>query len=99
METIPNCRESDAKHRSMLVVADIDLNEKLFEHLLRQEWTVEFVLSNDEALLALRRRPFDLIVTAEATSVSEDVLLLQRIRSFRPHTRMIILTREKTSQD
>jgi len=83
----------------MLVVADIDLNEKLFEHLLRQEWTVEFVLSNDEALLALRRRPFDLIVTAEATSVSEDVLLLQRIRSFRPHTRMIILTREKTSQD
>jgi CheY-like chemotaxis protein len=90
--------ESDAKQRSMLVVADVELNEKLFEHLLRQEWTVEFVMSNDEALLALRRRPFDLIVTAETSSAMDDILLLQRIRSFRPHTRMIILTTDSTSE-
>jgi anti-sigma regulatory factor (Ser/Thr protein kinase) len=83
----------------MLVVAALELNEELFAHLFRQGWTVEFVLSNDEAVLALRRRPFDLIVTAEATSAKEDILLLQRIRSFRPHTRMIILTRDKTSED
>jgi anti-sigma regulatory factor (Ser/Thr protein kinase)/CheY-like chemotaxis protein len=99
MENSIKIHESDEKNRSMLVVSDIDLNEKLFEHLLRQEWTVEFVLSNDDALLALRKRPFDLIVTAEATSTAEDILLLQQIRSFRPHTRMIILTRESTSQD
>jgi len=99
MDTNTASQNSEAAHRSMLVVADTDLNEKLFEHLLRQEWTVEFVMSNDEALLALRRRPFDLIVTAEATSATEDIELLRRIRSYRPHTRMIILTGEKTSQD
>lgn len=99
MENRTHNHESDAKQRSMLVVADTDLNEKLFEHLLGQEWIVEFVLSNEEALLALRRRPFDLIVTAEASSATDDILLLQRIRSFRPHTRMIILTRESTSQE
>jgi CheY-like chemotaxis protein/anti-sigma regulatory factor (Ser/Thr protein kinase) len=99
MENPTDTHELDAKQRSMLVVADVDLNEKLFEHLLRQEWTVEFVLSNEEALLALRRKPFDLIVTAEATPAVDDIHLLQQIRSFRPHTRMIILTRESTSQD
>jgi len=83
----------------MLVITDEDMNARLFDHLLKQEWTVEYVMSNDEALLALRRRPFDLIVTAEATSALEDLDLLQRIRSFRPHTRMIILTMESTTQD
>ena len=56
-------------------------------------------MSNDEALQALRQRPFDLIMTAEGTSALEDIDLLQRIRSFRPHTRMIILTREGTKED
>lgn len=88
-----------AKARSMLVVADTDLSTRLSHHLLLQEWEVEYVLSNDEAMLALRRRPFDLIVTAQKTSAMEDIGLLQRIRSFRPHTRMIILTGESTTED
>jgi anti-sigma regulatory factor (Ser/Thr protein kinase)/DNA-binding NarL/FixJ family response regulator len=91
--------ESPAQTRSMLVVADADLNEKLFDHLLKQEWNVEYVLSNDDALKALQSQPYDLIVTAEGTSAVEDIDLLQRIRSFRPHTRMIVLTRESTTED
>jgi anti-sigma regulatory factor (Ser/Thr protein kinase)/CheY-like chemotaxis protein len=82
----------------MLVVADVDLNPRLFDHLLNQEWNVEYVLSNDEALLALRRHPFDLIVTAEGTSTVDDIHLLQEIRAFRSHTRMIILTMESTTE-
>jgi CheY-like chemotaxis protein/anti-sigma regulatory factor (Ser/Thr protein kinase) len=85
--------------RSMLVVVNSDVNERLFDHLLRQDWHVEFVMSNDEALLAVRRRPFDLIVTGEGTSAIEDIHLLQRIRCFRPHTRMIILTGKGTTED
>jgi len=88
-----------AKARSMLVVTDVDLSTRLFEHLVKQEWEVEYALSNEEAMLALRRRPFDLIVTGEGTSAIEDLYLLQRIRSFRPHTRMIILTKESTTVD
>ncbi len=83
----------------MLVVADAELNATLFDHLLEQEWDVEYALSNDQALSAVRRKPFDLVVTAEATTVMEDVHLLGRIRSVRPHTRMIILTRDNTTED
>ena len=73
-------QESPSHPRSMLVVVDTDLDAKLFDHLLKQEWNVEYVMSNDEALQALRQRPFDLIMTAEGTSALEDVDLLQRIR-------------------
>lgn len=90
--------ESPAEARSMLVVVGSDLNEKLFDHLARQEWNVEFAMSNDEALLSLRRHPFDLVITAEATSAIDDIHLLQRMRAFRPHTRMIIVTKESTSE-
>ena len=99
MDPRDNVPESPARLRSMLVVADENLNSRLVDHLLKQEWTVEYVMSNDEALLAVRERPFDLIITAENTSAMEDVHLLQRIRSVRPHTRMIILTGEGTTQE
>src|SRR5215472_3356991 len=87
------------RQKSLLVVADVNLNEILVDHLLKQEWAVEYVSSNDEALSTLLRHSFDLIVTAEGTSAKEDVSLLQRIRVARPHTRMIILAREGTRDD
>jgi len=83
----------------MLVVADLDLNSMLFDHLLTREWHVEYVASNEEALSLLRRKPFDLILTAEGTSAKEDIALLQQIRSVRPHTRMIILARDTSTED
>lgn len=83
----------------MLVVADVDLDARLFDHLLRQEWKVEYVLSNEEALAAAGARAFNVIVTAEGTSAKEDLRLLQQLRSVRPHTRMIILTKDSTTED
>lgn len=90
---------SSPTDRSILVVADADLDPKLFDHLLRREWNVEYVSSNEEALSVLHKRSFDLILTAEGTSAEEDISLLRKIRTARPHTRMIILTRESTTQD
>jgi anti-sigma regulatory factor (Ser/Thr protein kinase)/ActR/RegA family two-component response regulator len=87
------------KMRSLLVVADVNLNPKLFDHLLRQEWKVDYVSSNEEALARVQREAFDLIVTAEGTSAKEDIRLLQCIRLVRPHTRMIILTDDRTQED
>lgn len=99
MEPNGDLKDSSTQPRSLLVVADVDLNPQLFDHLLKQEWAVEYVLSNEEALSALRSRSFDLILTAEGTSAKEDILLLQQMRSVRPHTRMIILTRQGTTED
>jgi len=85
--------------RSMLVVADSDLSAALFDHLLKQDWKVEYVSSNEEALSLLRRRPFDLVLTAQGSSAKQDINLLQQIRTVHPHTRMIILTKESTTED
>src|SRR5215472_7961155 len=99
MEPANDSLEPLPKAHSMLVVADVDLDAKLFDHLLRQEWLVEYVSSNDEALSVLQKRPYDLIVTAEATSAREDLKLLQKIRAVRPHVRMIILTKQSTAEE
>ena len=95
----PNQIQPSTQPRSMLVVSDADLNPTLFDHLLRQEWEVQYVLSNEEALSTSRKTPFDLILTSEGTSAKEDIKLLQQIRAVRPHTRMIILTSESTTED
>jgi DNA-binding NarL/FixJ family response regulator/anti-sigma regulatory factor (Ser/Thr protein kinase) len=95
----PNPDQSIAQSHSMLVVADKDLNPVLFDHLLTQKWKVEYVSSNEEALSQLRKSRYDLILTAEGTSAKEDIRLLQQIRVAQPHVRMIILTRESTTED
>lgn len=85
--------------KSLLVVADLEINFMLLEHLLAQEWTVEYVASNEDALSLVKEKAFDLILTAEASSATDDILLLREIRTVRAHTRMIILARESTTQD
>jgi anti-sigma regulatory factor (Ser/Thr protein kinase) len=47
----------------------------------------------------VQKQPFDLIITSQATSAKEDIELLRKIRAIRSHTRMIIRTRESTTQD
>ena len=85
--------------KSLLVVADPEINLILLDHLLTQEWTVEYVATNEEAFSLAEKRPFDLIITSEATSAKDDIALLRKIRTIRAHTRMIILTRQSTTQD
>lgn len=95
----PNQNQPSTRPRSMLVVADTDLSPVLFDHLLKQEWKVDYASSNEEALSIVRRKPFDLILTAETTSAKEDIKLLQKIRAVHPHVRMIILTKDSTTED
>jgi anti-sigma regulatory factor (Ser/Thr protein kinase)/ActR/RegA family two-component response regulator len=86
-------------HRSVLVVADLEMNWMLFDYLVAKEWSVDYVAHNDLALAATQKRPYDLIVTAEITSAREDLELLRKIRKVRPHTRMIVLTGWRTTED
>ena len=85
--------------KSLLVVSDPEINSILLDHLLTREWTVEYVATNQEAFSIVKERPFDLIITSQATSAKEDIELLRKIRTIRPHTRMIIRTRASTTQD
>jgi anti-sigma regulatory factor (Ser/Thr protein kinase)/CheY-like chemotaxis protein len=62
-------------------------------------WKVVRVDRNSSALEMLREKPYDLVLTGDETSGKEDVELLRQIRIARPHTRMIILTKQSTPAD
>jgi anti-sigma regulatory factor (Ser/Thr protein kinase)/ActR/RegA family two-component response regulator len=62
-------------------------------------WKVARVNKNSSALDMLRKKPYDLVLTGDETSGKEDVELLRQIRIARPHTRMIILTKQSTPSD
>jgi anti-sigma regulatory factor (Ser/Thr protein kinase) len=62
-------------------------------------WSVRHAPDNKTALALAGATHFDLILTSEKTSGKEDVDLLRRIRSIRPHTRLIIITEESTPAD
>ena len=62
-------------------------------------WSVRHAPDNKAALALAGATHFDLILTSEKTSGKEDVDLLRRVRSIRPHTRLIILAEEGTPAD
>jgi anti-sigma regulatory factor (Ser/Thr protein kinase) len=62
-------------------------------------WKIARATDNISALEMLRTRPYDLVLTGEETSATQDVDLLRRIRTVRPHVRLIIITRKSTPAD
>lgn len=70
--------------------------EKLFDPGV---WTVIYAPDNEAALELAMAEAFDLIITSARTTGAEDVVLLQRLRVTRPHTRLIILTKKKVRGD
>jgi CheY-like chemotaxis protein len=83
----------------LLVGGDPEVNALLREILQMGEWAISHDPNNAAVLAMLRRKSFDLVLTSEKTSGSEDVELLRKIKSLRPHTRLIILTDESTPAD
>jgi anti-sigma regulatory factor (Ser/Thr protein kinase)/CheY-like chemotaxis protein len=84
---------------ALVVDANPELNDLLACVLPKEVWTMTHVPSNQDALAAVLERGYDLVITSERTSAVEDVELLRKIRSVRPHTRLIILTNESTPSD
>ncbi|HXJ91747.1 MAG TPA: ATP-binding protein [Terriglobia bacterium] len=88
-----------APKRALVVGADPDLLTFLSGVLGSEVWTLQQVPNNASALVAAAKEHFDLIITGEETSGREDVELLRKIRRVRPHTRLIILTSQSTTED
>lgn len=96
----PSCRTKGSKTKSALVVgASGATSVALGELFASIGWTVVEVPDNETAFHSVESRAFDLIVTGERSSGTEDVDLLRKIRAVRPHIRIIILTAESTPDD
>lgn len=95
---IPQARPFVVRN-ALIVGADGQLNEVLNTALEPRAWAIHHVPDNGAALLAVRNKAFDLVLTSEKTTGREDVELLRRIRRIRPHTSVIILTSASTPAD
>ena len=84
---------------ALLVASGGDVDELLTNVLASEGWSIQRVVDNQHLLALARAKPFDLIVTGRETRVAEDVELLRKIRSTRPHVRLIILTDKFTPGD
>ena len=67
--------------------------------LSSEGWNIQRTVDNQDVLSLAKANPFDLIITGRKTSGPEDLELLRKIRSARPHVRLIILTDEWTRGD
>jgi DNA-binding response OmpR family regulator len=98
-DTVPTAVTTTKNHRALIVDSSPEINQllsSLFEH---ENWDIQFVAHNSEALELAKARAFDLIITGDRTPGKEDIDLLRRLRLVRAHTRLIILTDEFTPGD
>jgi CheY-like chemotaxis protein len=91
---------SPAPQKTALVVASSGAVDAILTSVLTSEgWSIQHAVDNQHALSRATTEPFDLIVTGRKTLDREDVELFRKIRSSRPHVRLIILTDQWTSGD
>ena len=57
-------------------------------------WELSYAANNATALTLAKIQNYDVILTNAATSCAEDVEMVRKLRVARPHTRVIILTKE-----
>jgi DNA-binding NarL/FixJ family response regulator len=84
---------------ALLIGADTEVESALSSILNPEGWCLQKAAGNDDAFALAKSHAFDLVITGRHTSGREDVAFLRRIRSVRPHTRMIILADESTPAD
>jgi anti-sigma regulatory factor (Ser/Thr protein kinase)/CheY-like chemotaxis protein len=94
LESVP------APQKTALVVASgDDIDDLIAEVLASEGWKIQLLADNEHVPALVKNSPFDLIITGRKTRAIEDLELLHKIRSSRPHLRLIILTDEGTPGD
>ncbi len=85
-----------AVRNALVIDRDPQVDSLLLRTLEPGAWAIQHATDNAAALRLVQKKGFDLILTSQKTSGSEDIELLRKIRRVRPHTRLIILTDQST---
>lgn len=97
---LQNAVSSIVKRKKLLLVdPDPEVDNLLSQVVTSEGWDIERASDNETAVLLVKARPFDLVITGQKTSGREDVVLLRKLRTIRPHVRMIILSEKSTPED
>jgi CheY-like chemotaxis protein len=84
---------------ALVVPTGGEVDELLASVLTGEGWGIQHASDNQHALARATTEPFDLIITGRQTLGPDDVELLRKVRSARPHVRLIILTDKFTPGD
>lgn len=79
------------RRRALLIEALPDSKPDLEGLFDERYWSVSYAANNASALVMAKVENYDLILTNARTTCAEDVDMLRRLRTVRPHTRVIIL--------
>jgi CheY-like chemotaxis protein len=82
--------------KALFIDADPEVRAMVQNILDPKSWSIRHAADNQAALALVKAAPFDLILTSDKTSGQDDIELLRKIRLVRPHTRLIILTDERS---
>lgn len=93
------CSSALATKTALLVSSGGEIDQLLTTVLASEGWSIQRVIDNHQALARAKAEPFELIITGRKTLGIEDIEVLRKIRSARPHVRLIILTDEWTRGD
>src|SRR6516225_2750710 len=93
------CSSDTAQKIALLVPTGNEVDRLLSSVLESEGWNIQRAVDNQHALARATTEPFGLIITGRKTLDPEDVGLLRKIRSARPHVRLIILTDKFTPGD
>lgn len=85
--------------RALLIDTDPQLHSGLRKSVILEECELELAAGDADALLRLRRRSFDAVITSPLTTVDEDLALVEEMRRVRPGIKTIILARHATPED
>ena len=97
---LENVNSAIVKRKKLLLVdPEPEVDNLLIQVVTSDGWDIERAPDNETALLLVRAGPFDLVITGQKTSGREDVDLLRKLRTIRPHVRMIILSERGTPED
>lgn len=83
------------ERRKALLIEPVPESNPDLEGLFDERfWLVSYASNNASALVMAKIENYDLILTNIATTCAEDVDMLRRLRTVRPHSRVIILVKE-----
>jgi DNA-binding NarL/FixJ family response regulator len=100
MDSAAQLQPQPVAHKCALVVdADPQVSAALHNVFNAKGWDIVHAPDNSSALRYVEASPFDLVITSAATTGSQDVDLLRKMRRVRPHIRLIILADQDTPAD
>src|ERR1700747_1567476 len=82
--------------KALFIDADPEVRAMVQNILDPKVWSIRHAADKKAALACAQAAPFDLIPTSGNTAGKDDIELLRKIRLVRPHTRLIILTDERS---